>query len=135
MSVGAFPVVIFHDLVTQTEIDYMQKQVLRQVNKCTKHYITHLNFLLFFYFGTRYNFIEHILTFSNEIRFLDLVSMYTISLKWFGYSINRHYRACVQRKSALVPSKSASRRRMAKRHFMSFLMQILFDSIRWLMLS
>ena len=33
MSVGAFPVVIFHDVATENEIEYMQNQVRKQVCK------------------------------------------------------------------------------------------------------
>ena len=31
MSVGAFPVVIFHDVANENEVEYMQNQVRKQV--------------------------------------------------------------------------------------------------------
>ena len=31
MSVGAFPVVVFHDVATEKEIAYMQREVRKQV--------------------------------------------------------------------------------------------------------
>ena len=32
MSVGAFPVVVFHDVATEKEIAYMQREVRKQVS-------------------------------------------------------------------------------------------------------
>ena len=45
MSVGAFPVVIFHDIATKKEIEYMEKQVLRQVNIIDLSFLTLLGIL------------------------------------------------------------------------------------------
>ena len=42
MSVGAFPVVVFHDVATEKEIAYMQKEVRKQVR------IYNINFMYMF---------------------------------------------------------------------------------------
>ena len=42
MSVGAFPVVVFHDVATEKEIAYMQREVRKQV----RIYILYTNLYL-----------------------------------------------------------------------------------------